>query len=184
MDEDVLDAVELAAHRAHYTLKPFQIRDAKDWYKNNGAYLMSLGTDKVDGTSVCAVAAVLSPGVRWEGLINNMPDILKNTFYPPAYGKNNAKARQIILGAHPEYVVKGRKVWSFWKNLCGIQDVVTVDSHMLSLAFRCKKPEDRPSITKGRYNAIEKAVVIVAKKYGITPAELQAILWVYQREYV
>lgn len=189
--ELILDNLELASHRAiRSALKNGWWFKAKDWYYDEFKALC-VGCPGYDATILSAVAAVLSPGVRWGSIRNNMPSIMEQGGHLSlAYKANQRKARALIENwksgkYHKSDILEdmtGRKVRSFYRNLCGETNVVTVDSHMVSLAYKCG-PSERPNLNDKRYSMIEDCIVELVDIIdpGLTPSELQAILWVYQR---
>ncbi len=69
--------------------------------------------------------------------------------------------------------LSGQKVTSFQANLLGDNNAVTVDSWMMRVFG---KDHDNPSAKE--YEDLAAATRKVAKIYGITPAQMQAALWV------
>lgn len=93
------------------------------------------------------------------------------------------KAKRIAAGEHPETVLGGRKVRSFYRNIIGQHSAVTVDRHAVAIVFdralsdREIKILERP----GPYSLIAAAYRSVARRHGFAPAELQAITWLAWR---
>ncbi len=69
--------------------------------------------------------------------------------------------------------LSGQKVESFQANLLGDKNAVTVDTWMLKVF---QYDHDNPSAKE--YEDISAATHKVAKKYGVTPSQMQAALWV------
>lgn len=89
-----------------------------------------------------------------------------------------------FLGVHFNNIVNyletgtlsGRKVNAFYQNLIGNEIPVTVDI-WIARYFKLKV-----SLTPKQYSRIERLIQHEAKKQGITPANLQAKLWVKVRK--
>lgn len=69
--------------------------------------------------------------------------------------------------------LSGQKVLSFQANLLGDKNAVTVDTWMMRVF---NMPSDVPS--EKEYEEIAAATRKIAKKFGVTPAHMQAALWV------
>ncbi len=69
--------------------------------------------------------------------------------------------------------LSGQKVESFQANLLGDKNAVTVDTWIMKVF---NKDHDAPSAKE--YEEIEKATRRIAKEYNVTPAHMQAALWV------
>lgn len=74
-----------------------------------------------------------------------------------------------VLAGEP---MRGGKVCAFYENLTGNLDVATIDGWMLKY-FRFTG-----WITPRRYEKFQKRVKRNARRYGLKPAEYQAIIWV------
>jgi hypothetical protein len=94
------------------------------------------------------------------------------------YGKNNRKKFMRCLDGDLS-AVGGPKVTSFFNNITGKPEHVTVDRWAVRVAVaNPKQPEKKcvPS-SKGCYNAIRDAYIDAAQQAGITPHRMQAITW-------
>ncbi|HUT77118.1 MAG TPA: hypothetical protein VM285_05495, partial [Polyangia bacterium] len=103
----------------------------------------------------------------------------------------------IYRGASPDDVLGGHKVRSFYNNIYGGADSngsVTVDTHAVSAALGEKvtavdprmgkimaSPSNREFSTKGVYPMIADAYRTVAVRYGMTPEDVQAMVWLQWR---
>lgn len=87
-----------------------------------------------------------------------------------AHRKNLEKIRDTPDMALGWDILSGQKVQSFAANLLGNLDKVTIDMWMVQY-FGIDK------LTKKTYENLEKRIQILAKRWCLYPAELQAILW-------
>ena len=69
--------------------------------------------------------------------------------------------------------LSGQKVTAFQANLLGDQNAVTVDLWMMRVFQR-----DNEAPTPAEYEDISKATRKAAKEFGVSPAQMQAALWV------
>jgi len=72
--------------------------------------------------------------------------------------------------------LSGPKVTAFFANLIGDYDQVTIDTWMI-VFFKFDK-----CLTKNRYKMLADRIRNYAKKVGMTPAGLQAVLWSWIRD--
>jgi len=72
--------------------------------------------------------------------------------------------------------LSGRKVRAFYENLAGNSSVVTIDVWMLRF-FKFTKTNP----TAHDYQVLSDRIRRLAKRYGLAPAALQAIIWTAQR---
>lgn len=73
--------------------------------------------------------------------------------------------------------LSGPKVRSFYQNLIGNENAVTIDVWMLKFFGIPNK-----GLTKKQYQKLADKIRRYAKKVGLTASELQAILWTYTRK--
>jgi hypothetical protein len=183
------DRIELLARRAFDN--PQRALVSADWYNESGQWCASLdeGFSLKPGT-VAGFVAALSPLNGWEDQLRFTPPslaaclkLLKNKEYcgtgikGPGFFSNRDKAARILAGEKPLDVLKGDKVTRFFKNLTGDESVVTVDRHIISAIGL-----DGDGITPKRYRNAELAFQCVAPRFALSPAGLQALVWVYWRE--
>jgi hypothetical protein len=139
--------------------------------------------------TVAAVIAALSPMTRWTmnvaGAIRMLRAFQQDREADPPrnctlFYKNAEKAWAVLRGTSPVGVFGGSpKVYSFWCNLVGDENTVTVDTWMARAVG-----EDKAAcrgIKPAMYYRITEAVRDAARQVGETPAALQAIVWVQIR---
>lgn len=158
-----------------------------------------------------AVIAVLSPRVNWErnkmlarvvydlAAIKTwtadmtVAEVRKGWGYGLSDGAGKA-FRILVLGEDPDDVVKGPKVRQFWQTIVDPTDsrAVVIDRHAIDVAFgRILSDADRGRAVgpAGAYDHLSQlyrnAARIISRELGeqvtLTPAELQAMTWVYWR---
>lgn len=135
---------------------------------------------------VCAVVSSLSPGTNWEqnkkDTINLIESMNGNRaqFKFTTYGQNVIKAYRILDGyikpVDAFNVTTGPKTFNFFRNILDPTDsnFVTIDRH----AFRIATGKEYKSLTAKQYREVAAHYIKAAKKLDITPAQLQAVLWV------
>ena len=157
------------------------------WYRrtNRRAKLMShvLGYSPM---IVASAIAVLSPSVDWQdnvrlahAILSN-PDTdtfrnrLGNTVRLVGYGKNIAKARNIVRHNDPSYL-RGPKVVPFRDAILGVRDYAVVDVHATNAAMGTFNKYDGPGKA---LHTIALAYEAAAKALGWGIVETQAAAWV------
>lgn len=156
-------------------------RNGEHWYQGAFDYAQQIHPDVIKGAGVIAA---LSPRTQWD--VNK--DIAKQVIdaymlgetKPPKLSTNDRlmKAWRILSleAASIQRIVDilhGPKSTRFFLNIIGDANAVTVDTWANRIATNTEKPV-RPG---PHYQAIESAYQSVARKVGIAPRELQAILW-------
>jgi hypothetical protein len=95
------------------------------------------------------------------------------------------RAAAILNGARPLDVLGGYKVRSFYRNITGDTEAVTVDvwAHRAALGDITLHANRSSSLLRNgkRYRAIANAYRQVAPDYGLRPSEFQAATWVAVR---
>lgn len=153
------------------------------WYAEARQTVDSMATlGGLTREQVAGIMAALSPQTRWEQNIAGTLRVVAArrarkrlptgvTLYPT----NARKAWKIATGSSPEAILSGKKVIPFFKNLCGDESAVTVDTWIW------KNSGMSGTLTNSRNRAIVRAYRVAAKRRGITPAQAQAIDWVVVR---
>lgn len=154
------------------------------WYTDAHTFAEGLAiVGGFDIDRVCGVIAVTSPTVGWEDQKQRIPLILGaynegRHAYRIALGlrRNIEKAFDILKDGNFD-AISGKKVTSFFLNLLGNQDAVTVDRW----AFRVATGLSVTQVPNCHYDTIVAAYRSAAKRLGLPPRELQAITWVWAR---
>jgi len=132
--------------------------------------------------TVCAVISALSPSTNWEqnkadtiGLISG-----KKGYKCGTYGRNVAKAREILRTNEPLFSPKtGAKTYNFFYNIWQPEnpDYICVDRHAYTIAT----DEIYTKLHLAKYNKVANHYRKAAKKLGVLPNQLQAVLWTSYR---
>ena len=176
------------------TNEPRSIESLK-WYDYAGQFCAELDRDHgiTHGTAAGVVAA-LSPLQSWQTQVDYTPNILVHGLGLVAAGQrphpaislsfftNKDKAARILQGEEPLEVLGGDKVRSFYRNLTGDDDAVTIDRHAIDISGFASKSADTGKLTSGVYSRITFAFRTAAHDIGLTPAGIQALTWCFWRE--
>ena len=161
--------------------------DGKNWYRNARVLAETLSPDDV--SKGAGVIAALSPLQSWPLNVRNATSVF-DTGTCKGLSRNVDKAERIYNGEAPLSVLSGEKVRSFYLNIMGDDTVnaVTIDRHAIDVACGVVQSDaDRAAAIKGKagYGKVAAMYVEAASIIGgITPAQLQAIVWVYWRRNV
>lgn len=170
--------------RAYDSATDAQRETGRDWYSNAQKWVQATSSEfSMDTETVAAILAVLSPRCDWSDNLIDARTMIETAHdetageYPPvtALGANRDKAAYILNGADPNEIVRGPKVSTFWRNLLGDPDAVTIDSW----AMRAVGMPDVP--TPRTHREVESAYRRAAKLRNETPSAMQAIVWVVTR---
>ncbi len=166
---------------------------APDRYRTEGAgwYLEAHKTAGTIAAShglrteqVCGVIAALSPQMSWHANVSEAIRLIRTGTAHHTVA-NRTKAERILAGEHPETVLGGFKVRSFFDNLADPHgsDAVTVDRHALDIATGCAhgSPLVRALEREAGYNAVADAYRTVADALGVRPHAVQAATWCAHR---
>jgi hypothetical protein len=171
-----------------------EITDGKTWYPRAIETLETIRQtacgpvsvwDK-PGRAVPAICAVLSPRNSWQTNVEGTRKIVRaasqgNRVPPIVAGirRNVAKAWHIAETGDTS-LVSGPKVCSFFANLCGDLERVTID---FWAARACGITDEKlmSHLDRMRYVSIETAYRNAARTLNLLPAQLQAICWIVER---
>jgi hypothetical protein len=171
-----MNAVErLVAHFEEADVETEQLGGR--WYRESQRVARRLS--RKHGTTIaCAagVIAALSPRIRWASNVALADAVLAGHEVTGVFGRNLEKARRIAAGERPLTVLGGDKVRAFYRAIMGDEDSVVIDVWMCRAVGVHKV-----ALSSRGYEAIADAVREAAKLVGVTPAQLQAIVWVQVR---
>lgn len=176
MSENILDRWYRADDRT--------MRFGASWYSEARKLADSLGFGRLVGS---AVVAILSPRRSWAD----------NVALALAVGRGEAvatmgdqvrKLDRLSQGEHPDDVVGGRKVRSFWRNIADpTSDAVTCDVWALRAALDGPFGDDKdPAVrrlfgTDFGYGMVADAYRRAAAAVGVAPHVMQATVWIVER---
>lgn len=173
-----------------------RIKATRNWYKEAHSFAANLSeTYKISFNRVCAVISALSPANNWDNNKTEAENLIVcfisggNWQLIPfrTYSANVSKAWNILTNYSKStedfFSVKtGAKTLNFYENIKNPKDpnFVTIDRHMLAiLDGRLGQRSGSGRITTKQYRELSAELKKVAKKLGLLPNELQAILWEY-----
>lgn len=159
-----------------------------NWYKEAKDYALYLTAMHALPVEVTAgVIAALSPIKLWEEN-KRLADQFLRLGNCGHVGHLKSKAKRILELSNPEdicQVLKGRKITSFYLNILGDRQVVTVDRHALSIALGYKTSDsDYHGMTQAQYDFFVGAYQRAAKKVGLSPCRIQSSTWLRYRELI
>jgi hypothetical protein len=132
--------------------------------------------------------AALSPRNSWEGNVDDCEALLEDDdAITRAFGPNQHKAEWIKMGSDPDLILGGRKVRAFYRNIAFPHSSldVTLDSWMgraLGLPSHTNHGEQGYLARAGVYDRLSDGFRIVAEDHAVMPHQLQAAIWLDQRE--
>lgn len=158
------------------------------WYDeaNEWVHDLSVSHDKTE-PQVAAIAASLSPRLPWHRAISLTEMVLEGKDISSlALGRGVRKADEVLAGVDPYQVVSGLKTTSFFHNLLGEYEWVTIDTH----SYHQVSGRDYNNPGKmgshflervGVYEAYADCFRQVGRDNALQGAVVQAILWVHER---
>ena len=160
-----------------------EVIDGHRWYKSAAdiARIVAAGHD-IDQSAGAGIIAALSPQSSWDENITRALAHADGDMVG-AFGDALRKADAIAAGGRPADVLGGRKVRSFWRNIDGRDQYVTVDRHAVAIVYgRALSDREIKVLEKlGAYTIIAAAYRAAARRHGIAPSTLQAITWLAWR---
>ena len=149
-----------------------------NWYADANATARAMADEFDVAEEIAAyVIAATSPRTFWSFNVKHARAILAYEDAPSgALGTNHARGmaiRDYGIG----HIGNGPKVNAFARNIAGDWNEVTIDMW----AFRAACGDlaiEKFLARKGAYETVAEAYRIAAKKFGIAPAQMQAIVWV------
>jgi hypothetical protein len=123
-----------------------------------------------------SVIAATSPRTIWSFNVKHARAILAGEEIPAgALGTNDVRGRNCEMYGFAG-LGNGPKVNAFARNIAGDMHEVTID--MWAFAAACGDLEAKYLARKGAYQTVVSAYRKAADIFGVTPAQMQAIVWV------
>lgn len=159
-------------------------RDGATWYET--AHVLAIKLDPSDPARAAGVIAALSPQVSWERNVMLATRAYKDGLATGTLGANCRAADRILAGERPLDVLGGPKTRAFFTLIANPYDreTVCVDRHAFDIAAGQTGHAQRVKLTPKRYEEVANAYRKVARGTTLTPAQVQAITWVWWREHV
>ncbi len=148
---------------------------ARRWYPDAGRECDVLAADHgISHAVACGIVAAWSPRMPWKRNVIVARLFLEGeTKLGLGSSERNAKAVQ-SFGID---ALQGQKTNAFAWNLAGDYDAVTIDVWMM----RAAGEDDQDSPRTVQYREMAAAVRRLARRYGMPPAEMQALIWIIYR---
>lgn len=161
-------------HNIVKSATPADFASAGAWYANANAIATQMSyTYNIDIERAAGVIAAFSPRVHWSRNVNLAHVFLKGDT-PSCLGRSIKSAKEVLK--HGISALKGPKTNAFARNIAGDLSAVTVDSWMMKAAgYNTISPNNT------QYRAIEKSVKVLANRYDVEPAVMQALIWIKVR---
>ena len=153
--------------------------DGANWYPIAHSLAEELADSKRTLYHTAGVIAALSPQVQWPVNARSAAAMVraarsrKGQPKVSGYPANRAKAWAMARGSAPHSVLGGDKVISFFANILGDHDAVTIDVW----AYRAATGKDGNQPDGKRYAALADDYRTAAAARGVVPSTLQAVVW-------
>lgn len=162
---------------------PAAVAAGADWYVRARQTAETIAAETgLQAERVVGAIAALSPRTTWsentEGAWKMARAAAVGDSEPVVAGTtaNRTKAWRILHGADPASTLGGPKVRAFHANISGDHNRVTVD------VWATKACTGEPIVPRPHnYGIFERAYQLGAERVGLSPAALQAIVWVTVR---
>lgn len=140
---------------------------------------------------VAGALAALSPMMPWHFVLYGLEKLLedfstgsiKGSYH--VYGNHSDKAKQMITNPMCAYKWlrdgKVNKTWCFFNNLLGIDDVVTVDRHIVA-SWNGLDNSTSITLNTKEYQTIAQDVIGLAQEKDLLGYQIQAIIWLVRTE--
>lgn len=163
-------------------------KEGADWYPQAKAFCHDLANRYgMPLETVAGILSALSPGTNWdrnkletEWLIRLHKGEKVAKFKFTTYGANVIKGEKIAAGLSPYEAFKertGPKTFHFFHCILGSAEHICIDRHAYAIATG----EAYKGLTPKQYREVADHYRRAAKRLGITPSTLQAVLWVDYR---
>ena len=164
---------------------PEERTDGLSWYARAGEFCSIVAEEcgfKPEAVAQCV--AILSPQIDWEQNKRNAVLLATTLSAEITIFAGRVQKEKALASLTGEYSlgVSSRKTYSVAQNIADPASLrVTVDRHAVQAALNDAGVVDL-RITDLRYRQVEAAYQAVAKKHGLLPYQVQAIVWVtYKR---
>jgi DNA-binding NtrC family response regulator len=158
-------------------LTPEHWEGGERWYPAAREIIAQLADQTGQTPERCAaVVSHLSPRLRWEKNVDQARTLIQ-TGTVAGMGRGIRKARAALEAEDPMSTFTGNKTTHFVRALTGDDQAVTVDVWIMRAVEVTAKDMKKAH----RYQAVVAAITEVADSLGVTPATLQAAIWLYMR---
>lgn len=172
------------------TWTPDEQRPHACWYERTANWCATVAVEySTTAERVAALLAVTSPQLSFDrnkSVTREVLDRYGNYGYLAlsdldgiGITTNRKTVALAILRGEP-VPTTGRKVYSFYSNIRGIANIVTIDRHMV-YPFTDERTSKASRIARWQYNALERAILTLAREQNVLPYHVQALLWAWYR---
>ena len=157
------------------------LKQGREWYPQAWQHCLDVAkVHPVTPQRVAAVLAVTSPRARWSSNVAATHAIVEDSFRPNyqrrsgygILGANSRKGLEVMTDRYYSRLVTGPKVSTFYANIIGHTDLVTVDSLMSKAAGYGS--DVSPKIRSESTEACENLATV----FDMTPRDMQAAVWI------
>ena len=161
-----------------------EINEGKQWYNQAHDFTFDLAMEyNLSHNKVIGFTSCLSPRTEWEVNKRKVKQLL-NSGSVGCTGSMKEKIKSIWTTDDSEYIMKilnGNKTKNFFMNIKNHKDsrFVTIDTHAVRAAvldYNRKLQDVKLSVNQ--YSNFATVYKNVANKVNLTPAELQAVIWI------
>lgn len=160
------------------TATPAQWEEAAQWYPTVQDIANTVALEY--GVSLEVAASVFSAFSPMKHYTRNL--FLFTEYFAgnptPSIGNDREVADRAMIHGFGAFGKDAKKTYNFARNIAGDHTAVTIDSHMIEAAGYPK--EMRVSSNK-RYGMFTRVVTKIAGDYGVSPATMQALIWIVER---
>ena len=176
-----VNAIESALRRRVENAKLSDVMQANVWYDaaNCVAQRMAILNPSLTVEAAATIIAAFSPRIKWSGNVRKALAFACGDDVRGLKAHKRTAERASRLGMMAFAAINPRtapKTFAFAHNIAGYHDAVTVDIWM------CRAAEigrDAPTIVQ--YRTIAECVRRIAAEYNMTPATMQALIWIVER---
>jgi hypothetical protein len=171
-----------------YQATPSEMLEGQTWYPRAMARIADIAKSYSFKPSVVAgIVALLSPMNKWETNLDDAATVIENaiqgadveSFKVSTFNSNKHKAwRVACFDSNVLDELSGPKVSSFYRNLMGSTQDVTMDTHAFNawLGYR-----NNQSIPMSLHMACVAGYQSAARAANMEPRDFQATVWIVQR---
>jgi len=151
------------------------IASAATWYDDAKDVALevarNLGSTLEIGASI---VAAFSPRQTWGRNVINALSFSQGNHVAGLANNMTMANNSLVLGFD---ALNGQKTNAFARNIAGDTNAVTIDVWMI----RAAGLDAAKGVNKSEYNLLADCVREVAKSFGLTPAAMQALIWIVAR---
>lgn len=163
--------------RAYSSATEAQKINGRNWYPNAGMHVKILSEHAGSKEHAAAVISHLSPRNRWENNLRAAYDLIYTGDAKRVFKRSKELAHKALKSKDPLATINGPKCSAFARNMLGEQECCTIDVWAMRTAFGKEM-----KLNKSLYKATEHAYKLAARRVGETPRNLQAIVWLVERD--